>query len=200
MHRECFLESSTITQCSTCDQNISSLSSKGDQQVLVTVRNEGGTQRDFDILPSATEEAYLRTYPEERRGHALLEFVREGDLDAVVHLLRDSDNDEDHADLDVLRYCGTFEGIEGSALHVAIRYGREEIAWLLLALGSNLAWDEFPRGAVEALNNVGLGKEDRKPTPDVRTLKDGEGRLPVDVAGQVGGSWTPWVEGGKLNA
>lgn len=174
--------------------------------MLVTVRNEGGVQENYDILPSATEEAYLRAYPEERRGHAFLEFVREGDLDAVVCLLKEDRDDEeeeeevDGEELDVLRYCGTFEGIEGSALHVAIRYEREEIAWLLLALGSGLAWEEFPEGAVNALNGLGLGKEDRKADPDVRGIKDGEGRLPVDLAKEVGGVWGKWVQSGKLNS
>lgn len=200
MIRECFLEADTITQCPSCSKNISSLSSEGQQQVLCIVRNEGGIQTDFDILPTATEEAYLRAYPEERRGHAFLEFCREGDVDAIINLVRDEDEDEElkEEEGDVLRYQGTFEGIEGSGLHVAIRYQREEVAWLLLALASSLEWSKFPPVVLQAMESLGLSKSDRKSEPDIRKLKDGENRSVIDLAKQVGGLWTSWITDGRL--
>jgi hypothetical protein len=156
-------------------------------QVLCTVRNEGGVQENFDILPPATEEAYLRTYPEERRGHAFLEFCREGDVDAIIHMIKDEDDaeeddedDEEGAQPDdnaeTLRYQGTFEGIQGSGLHVAIRYGRQEVAWLILALASSLDWSKFPPNVLQAMQNFELGPQDRTKGKDIRTLKDPEGR------------------------
>lgn len=198
---ECFLEAYSITQCPNCSKDISSLSSNGSQQVLVTLTNEGGVQERYDILPAATEEAYLRAYPEERKGHAYLEFCCEGDLDAVIHLIKDSeadDGDEDEDIADILRYRGTFEGIEGSGLHVAIQYNQQEVAWLLLALGSQLAWDKFPPVVLKAMQGLGLEKGDRNGDPDIRTLVDGDGRTPAELAQQLRGPWEEWLKDGRL--
>ncbi|KAJ9498866.1 hypothetical protein LTR99_005055 [Exophiala xenobiotica] len=203
-HWECFLDAYAITQCPTCSKDISSLSPSGSQQVIVTLRNEGGVQEGYDILPAATEEAYLRAYPEERKGHAYLEFCREGDIDAIIHMMKDGDDDNDEEEeagehTDILRYRGTFEGIEGSGLHVAVRYQRQEVAWLLLALGSQLSWDKFPAIVLQAMEGLGLQKEDRSGEPDIRTLKDSEGRTPADLAKEVGGPWTEWLSEGRLS-
>ncbi|KAK5079132.1 hypothetical protein LTR64_002447 [Lithohypha guttulata] len=203
-HWECFLESYTITQCPNCSKDISSSTTEGQQQVLCTVRNEGGVQPNFDILPTATEEAYLRAFPEERRGHAFLEFCREGDIDAVLHLIKDDpDNDigeEDEEETDILRYVGTFEGISGSALHVAVRYQQEEVAWLLLAIASNLDWAKFPQPVLQAMQSLGLSKSDRKAEPDIRTLKDDNGMTALDLAKEIGGFWSAWIADGRFNA
>lgn len=198
--RECFLDAYTITQCPNCSRDISSLSTAGQQQVLCTIRNEGGIQPAFDILPTATEEAYLRAYPEERRGHAFLEFCREGDIDAVIHMIKEESEDdaEEEDQTDILRYVGTFEGISGSALHVAVRYQREEIAWLLLAMASEIDWSKFPQLVLQAMKSLGLSKDDRKGNPDIRTLKDDEGRTPQQLAEQVGGPWSSWVADGRF--
>ncbi|KAK5946133.1 hypothetical protein PMZ80_000273 [Knufia obscura] len=203
-HWECFLDAYTITQCPNCSKDISSLNNAGQQQVLCTIRNEGGDQPNFDILPTATEEAYLRAYPEERRGHALLEFCREGDIDAILHLIKDDSEDdavveEEEEQTNILRYQGTFEGIEGSALHVAIRYEREEVAWLLLAMASSLDWSKFPTQVIQAMESLGLSKSERKATPDIRTLKDDQGRTPLALAQEVGGQWSGWIADGRFN-
>lgn len=203
--RECFLEAYTITQCPNCSKDISSLSPTGQQQVLCTVRNEGGVQNNFDILPSATEEAYLRAYPEERRGHAYLEFCRAGDLDAIIHMIKDTDDDddsgnehEDQPDTGFLTYTGAFEGIEGSGLHVAIREGREDVAWLLLALASTLDWAQFPPPVLQAMTSLRLSKDDRVAGTDIRTVNDSEGRSPKALAEQIGGPWRAWIDSGRL--
>ena len=113
------------------------------------------------------------------------------------------EDSEDDAELedeegDVLRYTGTFEGIEGSGLHVAARYGREDIAWLLLAMASTLEWDKFPKQVLQAMQSLGLTKEDRKATPDIRSLTDEKGRSPKDVAQEMGGLWLSWIADGRL--
>lgn len=205
VHRECFLDAYTITQCPNCQKDISSLSESGQQQVLCVIRNEGGEQPDFDILPTATEEAYLRAYPEERRGHAFLDFCREGDVDAVIHLVNDNNDaevdadDDDGEPVDILRYTGTFEGIEGSGLHVAVRYQQEEIAWLLLALASSLNWSKFPPAVLQAMESLGLSKSDRKGDPDIRTLQDDQGRTALELAQELGGVWSGWVTDGRFD-
>jgi hypothetical protein len=195
------LEAYTVTECPNCSKDISSLSPSSQQQVLCTVRNEGGVQEDFDILPSATEEAYLRTYPEERIGHAFLEFCREGDVDALVHLIKDAelnDSEEEIEKVDLLRYQRTFEGIEGSGLHVAIRYNQEEVAWLMLVLGSSLDWAQFPPRVLQGMKALNLSKEERKAGIDVRSLKDSEGRNAAALAQEVGGLWLDWCNSGRL--
>ena len=202
LHRECFLDSDTITECPNCDKSLSSLDSNGKQQVLCRVHNEGGLREKFDILPSATDEAYLRTYPEERKGHAFLDFCRIGDVDALIHLVQDDEIEEDDTlsvGLDVLRYTGSFEGIEGSGLHVAIQNNQQEVAWLLLVLGSSLAWSEIPTSVLNAMQTMNVSKEDRSAKPDIRTLKDSEGRTAASLAKEVGGIWLDWRATGRLD-
>lgn len=199
-HWECFLDSYSATTCEACSKDTYTASSNGQQQVLCTVRNEGGIQENFDILPSFTEEAYLRTYPAERVGHAFLEFCREGDIDAIIHLIKDADlNDAEEQDekIDILRYQGSFERTEGSGLHVAIRYSQHNVAWLLLALASPLSWQKFPAQILQAMTDMNLSKEERNAEPDIRSLKDSEGRNAADLAKEING-WTEWIGSGWL--
>ena len=148
------------------------------------------------------EEAYLRTYPEERLGHAFLEFCREGDIDALVHLIKDGElNDAEEVDdkVGVLQYQGTFEGIEGSGLHVAIRYNQEEVAWLMLVLGSSLDWSEFPPQVLQMMESLNLSKDDRKVGVDLRSLNDSKGRTAAALGQEMGGVWSRWCESGRLS-
>jgi hypothetical protein len=197
------MEAYTVTECPNCSKPLSSLNAKGEQQVLCTVRNEGGVQQNFNILPSATDEAYLRTYPEERKGHAYLDFCRMGDIDALVHLIQNESGEEDsegsQGSLDILRYTGSFEGIEGSGLHVAIRNNQQEVAWLMLVLGSSLNWSEFPPTVLRAMESLSLSKDDRSAEPDIRTLKDNEGKTAAAVAKEIGSVWLGWSDSGRLD-
>lgn len=198
------MEAYTVTECPNCSKPLSSLNARGEQQVICVVRNEGGIQENFDILPSATDEAYLRAYPEERKGHAYLDFCRMGDIDALVHLIQDGSNEEHDSEgsagsLDVLRYTGSFEGIEGSGLHVAIRSNQQEVAWLMLLLGSSLDWSEFPPVVMRAMESLGLRKDDRSSKPDIRALKDNEGKTAAVVAKEMGGVWLDWSNSSRLD-
>ena len=189
-----------MTECPNCSKPLSSLNAKGEPQVLCSVRNEGGVQESFDILPSATDEAYLRTYPEERKGHAYLDFCRTGDIDALVHLIQDDTTREGSKEnLDILRYTGSFEGIEGSGLHVAIRSNQQEVAWLLLVLGSSLDWSGFPPMVLYGMECMGLSKHDRSAQPDIRILKDREGKTAAAVAKEQGGVWSDWTKSARLD-
>jgi hypothetical protein len=192
-----------VTECPECSKPLSSLNAQGEQQVLCTVRNEGGVQEKFDILPSATDEAYLRTYPEERIGHAYLDFCRTGDIDALLHLIHGGNSDEEiegsPESIDILRYTGSFEGIDGSGLHVAIRNNQQQVAWLLLVLASSLDWSHFPPMILHAMESMMLTKDDRRAQPDIRSLKDSEGRTAADVAREKGGAWSDWIKSGRLD-
>lgn len=192
-----------MTECPDCSKPLSSLNANGEQQVLCTVRNEGGVQENFNIMPSATDEAYLRAYPEERKGHAFLDFCRTGDTDALVHLIHDGSTEEasegSQGSVDILRYTGSFEGIEGSGLHVAIRHNQQEVAWLMLAVASSLNWSQFPPMVLHAMESIGLNKEDRNAEIDIRTLEDNVGMTAATMAKEVGGVWSDWSISGRLD-
>lgn len=117
----------------------------------------------------------------------------------MVKDVDEEENDEDDEHSDVLGYTGTFEGIQGSGLHVAIRYQQQEVAWLLLALGSQLEWSKFPDVVLQAMQGLGLSKEDRKAQSDIRSLKDSSDRTPADLAKEVGGLWIEWLNDGRLS-
>ena len=192
LSRECLLDQDTVLECSKCSQDVSS---DGRQRVLCTVRNEGGTQQDFDILPPAREEAYFRSNPEERRGHAFLEFCKDGDTDAIVHLVKDEDGEGHH---DILRYQDAFGGSMETGLHVSIRHGQDTAVWLLLYLASNLDDASFPPHVKKALQNAGLTIKDRRPQPDIRSLTDSSDRTALDLA--TGQQVSRWEEVFRNNA
>lgn len=111
----------------------------------------------------------------------------------------EQEEEEEGDDTDVLGYSGTFEGVEGSGLHVAIRYQQQEVAWLLLALGSQLEWSKFPNVVFQGMQGLGLQKEDRKTQSEIRNIKDSSSRTPADLAKELGGVWVEWLTEGRLN-
>ena len=159
----------------------------------------------LDILPILTEESYLKAYPEERKCRAFLEFCGEGDIEAIVDLLHNTEDDEDDDDeelenkreIDVLRYQDQL-GTQGTGLHVAIRNQSPEVAWLLLLLVSGLDLDHFPAEALQAAQSLGIERNTQTGKPDIRSLKDSEGRTAEDVAASVGGIWNEWAHRGRL--
>ena len=147
-----------------------------------------------------TEESYLKAYPEERKSRAFLQFCGDGDVEAIVDLLRDYDEDEDdvisaHGG-DALRYQDHIGSLD-SGLHVAVQNQRIEVAWLLLFLASTLEITEFPAEVLQAAERFGLSREETGKT-DIRSLKDAHGRTPEQRAREVGGVWTQWVQVGIL--
>lgn len=165
-----------------------------------------------------TEECYLKTFPDERRARAFLEFCREGDTEAIVGLLGDEDVDEEEDEereddakyeviendeeikenrIDVLRYQDASSSME-SALHVAVRHGRAEVTWLLLFLASTLPTSEFPVEVLQAAEQLQLSREEQGDKVDIRALKDEQGMTAADVATVLGGVWNDWLASGRL--
>lgn len=174
----------------------------GGQQVLSHIHNEGGQQQNVDILPLLSEEGYLKAYPEERKCRAFLEFCRDGDVDAVIHMLQDVDSDEEDAmqdgpKIDILRYQDTLGEMQ-SGLHAAVQGGSEEVVWLLLLLASNLDYSQFPQEVFDAAKQFGVEREDQTGKEDIRTLKDAQGRTAEALAAQMGGVWAGWPGTGRL--
>ena len=218
--RLCLLDSYTFTECPRCGKDLTTITDQGTQQVLCNIKNEGGYQAGLDILPLLTEESYLKTFPDERRARAFLEFCREGDIEAIVSLLGDEDADEDDEEMDgedeecevdekyeenekiridVLRYQDSTSSME-SALHVAIRHGRIEVAWLLLLLASTLPISEFPPEVLQAAEQLQLSREEQYGKVDIRTLKNEEGMTGAELGTNLRGVWNDWLTSGRLIA
>lgn len=221
--RVCLLSSYTFTECPCCGKDLTKITEQGTQQVLCNIKNEGGYQACVDILPLLTEECYLKTFPDERRARAFLEFCREGDVEAIVGLLgeeaayEDDDDDEECEDdekdeetekdgdetkengIDVLRYQDSTSLME-SALHIAIRHGRIEVAWLLLLLASTLPISEFPPEVLQAAEQLHLSREEQCGKVDIRTIKNEEGMTAAELASVLGGLWNDWLISGRLIA
>ncbi|OCL13582.1 hypothetical protein AOQ84DRAFT_332418 [Glonium stellatum] len=208
-HWQCLLEAYTVTECPACSSNLVTTSSTSAQQILCNLNNEGGLQENLDILPLLTEETYLKAYPEERKCRAFLEFCREGDVRAIVDMLKDDDEDEDDDDdegeekvqegrkIDVLRYQDPIGDMQ-SGLHAAVLGGSREVAWLLLLLASNLDTQEFPALVFQEAGALGVMREDQADKVDVRSLRDANGRTAEDLAVEMGGVWVGWPGTGRL--
>jgi len=163
-------------------------------------------------MPLLTEEAYLRAYPEDRKCRAFLEFCREGDLQAVVDLLKD-DDDDDEEDEDeemddepsrpkktaeeILRYQDPIGDMQ-SGLHAAVTGGSREVAWLLLLLASDLPELDIPALVYQEAATLGIMREDQTGKVDIRSLRDGQGRSAEQLAAAAGPIWSGWVGNGRL--
>ncbi|KAI9685847.1 MAG: hypothetical protein M1822_004125 [Bathelium mastoideum] len=194
-HWHCVLESHTSSNCPNCDREIVTQSSTGEQEALCSVTDEGGTEPNFDILPFLIEEAYFSDHPEERRCRAFLEFCREGDVQAIVQLLKDYENTfvwPASSRIDILRYQDPI-GDRRSGLHAAIDGDSIEAAWLLLFLASKLDLKRFPVEILREAETQGLMREDQAHKADIRSLQDAHGKLPLNLVEEKGGVWKSWV-------
>ena len=206
-HRQCLLDSYSISECPNCGRNLMTNTPSGEQQLLCNLKNEGGLQERLDILPILTEESYLKAYPDERRCRAFLEFCGEGDVEAIVDLLNDGDDDGEEDEestgqgaghcVDVLRYQDQI-GSMGSGLHVAVQNQRVEAVWLLLLLASSLQIDQFPAAVLQAAQNIGVQRGDQSGKVDIRSLKDIQGMTAEQRAAGIGGVWTEWLQSSRL--
>jgi len=200
--RQCLLDAYSMTECPNCGKNLIKTTSVG-EQLLCNLNNEGGLQQGLDILPILTEESYLKAYPEERKCRAFLEFCREGDIEAILELLGDSEHEEKVEDVgsghnvDVLRYQDQIGSME-SGLHLAIQSQRVEVVWMLLFLASNLDANKFPGEVLQAAQNFELRRDDQSSRTDIRQLRDAKGKTAEQHAASIGGIWSEWIDKGRL--
>lgn len=163
-------------------------------------------------MPLLSEESYLRAYPEDRICRAFLELCREGDVAAVVDLLKscdqddDEDSDDDMSDEppvarksadEVLRYQDPIGDMQ-SGLHAAVLGSSREVAWLLLLLASNLPELEFPALVYQEAASLGVMRSDQTGKADIRSFRDAEGRTAEQIAAEIGGVWNGWPGSGRL--
>ncbi|KAH7324444.1 hypothetical protein B0I35DRAFT_348096 [Stachybotrys elegans] len=207
-HWQCLLdESAAISislKCPSCDKYLPTneagpstsnqfLHASSGVAILAQYTNEGGFQKDLDILPSITEEAYLESHPEARPARAMHIMCSEGDVVGIVELLRDA-SDEVGDMASFVRYQDPLSEMK-SGLHVAVEKGQEEAVWLLLWLCSTIPTAAFPGPARQAAEAMGVGRLGVAADGDIRALRDSQGRTAEDTARQ-SGAWTALLDAG----
>ena len=172
------------------------MTSTGQEQILCNLNNEGGLQEGLDIMPLLIEASYLKTYPEERRGRAFVEFAGEGDVISMIDMLKEDAEDSDGAAaIDLLRYQDPLGGMS-SALHAAVNSNNVTVAWLLLWLASGLDTARFPVEIATHAREMELSRADMAGKLDIRILKDSDGMTAQQRATIAGGIWTEWIKHG----
>jgi len=206
-HWDCLLENFKSTSCPGCGTDLATTLSSGQTQLLCDLHNEGGLQRDHDVLPALREESYVLAHPAERKPRAFLELCRNGDVPEIVELLQaedDEDEDEDEEEVgtswtaqDILRYQDP-NGTGFSGLHAAVAGQSPEVAWLLLLLASQLDMQHFPAEVMQEAVALGVERPDMGGRQDIRSLRDSQGRSAEQLAAEVGGPWARWLGTGLL--
>ncbi|OAA35030.1 Zinc finger, RING/FYVE/PHD-type [Metarhizium rileyi] len=165
--------------------------------ILAQYSNEGGVQKDLDIMDALAEEAYVQNHPEARPARAFHLMCAEGDVAGIVDLLRDASSEG--ADVgSIIRYQDPLAGMK-SALHLAVENQQEEIVWTLLWLSSALATDAFPPLVRQTAEGVGLGRLDVSADEDIRGRRDSQGRVAGTIAQQNPGALSALLDGGVLS-
>lgn len=205
-HWDCLLQNFKSTSCPACGTDLASNSQNGQIQLLCDLNNEGGLQRDHDVLPALREESYLLAHPAERKARAFLEFCKTGDVPAIVEMLQpDDEDDEEEVEEEtqwsserLLRYQDPIgDGYTG--LHVAIVAKSQEVVWLLLLLASNLDMRHFPAEVMQEAVTLGTERPSMNGVTDIRTIVDAHGRSAEQLAAEVGGPWQRWLGQGLLS-
>ncbi|QUC20440.1 uncharacterized protein UV8b_04681 [Ustilaginoidea virens] len=164
--------------------------------ILAQYSNEGGIQRDINLMDSLTEEAYLQAHPEARPARAFHVMCSEGDIAGMIDLLRDES--EQGADVgSIVRYQDPLANMK-SGLHLSVEKQQEEIVWTLLWLSSTLATESFPDLVRHAAEEFGLGRLSVQANEDIRGLRDCHGRTAETIAKQDPGVLSVLLEGGAL--
>ncbi|KAF4551442.1 Hypothetical protein D9617_13g099410 [Elsinoe fawcettii] len=123
--------------------------------------------------------------------------------DAPEPEAEDEDEDEDDdgptgpTSADVLRYQDPLGNME-SGLHAAIANDNQEVAWLLLYLGTKMNYHEFPAVIFEETRKVGVQRQDQEHLIDIRSLRDSQGRVPLQIAQERGSDWRTWISSRRL--
>ena len=176
------------------------MSNEGQEQVLCNLNNEGGLQEGLDIMPLLVEASYLKTYPEERRGRAFVEFAGEGDVMSMIDMLKEDAEDGGEEDaIDLLRYQDPLGGMS-SALHAAVSNNNVMVAWLLLWLASSLDTAQFPQEIIAQAQELEMPREAMVGKPDIRSLQDSSGMTARQRAATMGESWREWLNHGWLDS
>lgn len=210
-HWECLMEEASSValslKCPSCESYLPTneagasstnqyRESSGQASIFAQYSNEGGAQRDLNIMDSLTEEAYVQNHPEARPARAFHVMCSEGDIAGIIDLLRDiSDEGQDVGGL--IRYQDPLAEMK-SGLHLSVENHQEEIVWTLLWLSSTMPTESFPGLVRQTAEGVGLGRLDVQPGDDIRVLRDYQGRTAETVAKQNPGVLSALLDAGAL--
>jgi hypothetical protein len=167
--------------------------------VLTRYHNEGGIQENLDIFPLIKEEAYLSANPSARPARAYMIMCAEGDVGGIVELLNAIEEDSDEGDIspaELLRHQDPLDGGK-TGLHVAVEKSQQDVVWLLLWVASEFPTWGFPEEVANVAQAMGAGRETAR-GPDIRSLRDEQGRTAEDVARSMGDTWAGLLEAGFL--
>lgn len=167
--------------------------------MLTRYHNEGGIQENLDIFPLIKEEAYLSANPAARPARAYMIMCAEGDVGGIVELLDAIDEDADEGDMspaELLRYQDPLDGGK-TGLHVALEKSQQDVVWLLLWVASEFPTWAFPDEVANAAQVMGAGRETAR-GPDIRSLRDEQGRTAEDIARGMEDTWEGLLEAGFL--
>lgn len=90
---------------------------------------------------------------------------------------------------ELLRYQDPLDNMS-TGLHLAVQKGEAvETVWLLLWLASELLIPDFPGAVSQAAMAMGVGRETVRGGPDIRTIRDEQGKTPGDIASALGTTW-----------
>ncbi|PHH79693.1 hypothetical protein CDD80_4058 [Ophiocordyceps camponoti-rufipedis] len=198
-HWECMMDvahrvASTL-ECPICCKNVgvnadgpSTTDETKPGAIIAQYTSEDGVREDVDLLPFLTEEASVRQHPLGRLSQALHHMCADGDVAAMMELLRENPVSEE-----LLGWTDKTNN-DSSLLHVAVVKQHEEAVWLLLWLMSELPIESFPpavRDVVKAMNlpRLHVGK-----TLDIRNKKDRFGRTAEGLARQKPEAWAAMLE------
>jgi len=219
MDRQCLLDESSVVavslKCPSCHTGListlpgsfttNSLTPSHPQapQIFTRYENEGGVQENLDILPLIIEEAYLEANPSARLARAFMHMCSQGDVGGIFDLLKTVDEDygdreqDSMSPADILRYQDPLDGMK-SALHLAIENSKQEIAWLLMWLASDVPEDKFPEEAIRVAESVNASRQSAASGVDIRSLRNTQGQTAGTVANAMGGTWTALLQSGIL--
>jgi hypothetical protein len=199
-------DASSVAQslkCPSCETYLpqneaaGSSASQSSAAILAQYSNEGGVQKDLNIMDSIAEEAYIQDHPEARPARAFHVMCAEGDIAGIIDLLRDaSDQGADVGSL--IRYQDPLADMK-SGLHLSVENQQEEIVWTLLWLSSTVSTDSFPPLVRQTAEGVGLGRLHVTPEEDIRRLRDSRNRVAEDVAQQNPGAFSALLDAGVLS-
>ncbi|KZZ94318.1 hypothetical protein AAL_05285 [Moelleriella libera RCEF 2490] len=168
----------------------------GNTTILAQYSNEGGVQRDLNIMDSLTEEAYIQNHPETQPARAFHVMCAEGDVASLIDLLRDA-NEQDGDVGSIIRYQDPLAEMK-SGLHLAVENQQEEIVWTLLWLSSTVPTESFPMLVRQTADGLGLGRLPAQADTDIRGLRDYQGRTAETIARQNPGALAALLDAGAL--
>ncbi|KAK2609350.1 hypothetical protein QQS21_002131 [Conoideocrella luteorostrata] len=164
--------------------------------IFAQYSNEGGVQKDLNIMDSLTEEAYVQTHPEARPARAFHVMCSEGDIAGIIDLLHDASHEGSDVG-SIVRYQDPLAEMK-SGLHLSVENQQEEIVWTLLWLSSTVPTESFPELVRKTAEEVGLGRLNVDADGDIRGLRDYQGRTAETVAKQNPGVLSVLLDAGAL--